>query len=138
LTAGDPITMKVRLSRDMDEDDEDDQTADAPYYPGKKLVNWWLVVGDAAKRALYGIKKVTVKQELTTKLQFTLPQGEHKLKLYLICDSYMGEWYFAADLDRKLTCFLSGADQDFDLETLKVAEGEDSDDDDDSDDAMEE
>lgn len=34
--------------------------------------------------------------------------------------------------------FLSGADQDFDLETLKVAEGEDSDDDDSSDDAMEE
>jgi pre-mRNA-splicing helicase BRR2 len=32
----------------------------------------------------------------------------------------------------------TGADQDFDMETLKVAEGEDSDDDDDSDDAMEE
>ncbi|KAJ9115096.1 hypothetical protein QFC22_005424 [Naganishia vaughanmartiniae] len=120
LTAGDPITMKIKLARDVDEDDEDDQTADAPYYPGKKMVNWWLVVGDATKRALYGIKKVTVKQQLTTKLQFTLPQGEHKLKLYLICDSYMG------------------ADQDFDMETLKVAEGEDSDDDDDSDDAMEE
>lgn len=82
--------MTVRLARDVDEDDEDDQTADAPYYPGKKMVNWWLVVGDATKRALYGIKKVTVKQQLTTKLQFTLPQGEHKLKLYLICDSYMG------------------------------------------------
>jgi hypothetical protein len=40
----------------VDEDDEDDQTADAPYYPGKKMVNWWLVVGDATKRALYGIK----------------------------------------------------------------------------------
>lgn len=39
---------------------------------------------------------------------------------------------------RKLNIIATGADQDFDLETLKVAEGEDSDEDDDSDDAMEE
>jgi pre-mRNA-splicing helicase BRR2 len=95
--------MKIKLARDVDEDDEDDQTADAPYYPGKKMVNWWLVVGDATKRALYGIKKVTVKQQLTTKLQFTLPQGEHKLKLYLICDSYMGKCLRRIYLAAKLT-----------------------------------
>lgn len=106
LTAGDPITMKIKLARDVDEDDEDDQTADAPYYPGKKMVNWWLVVGDATKRALYGIKKVTVKQQLTTKLQFTLPQGEHKLKLYLICDSYMGKFFRGACDATKLTFLL--------------------------------
>jgi hypothetical protein len=93
LISGEPITMEVTLSRDVDEADiaADDQIADAPLFPGKKLVNWWLVVGDHSSRALYGIKKVTVRQTLKTKLQFTLPQGSHQLKLYLICDSYTGK-----------------------------------------------
>jgi pre-mRNA-splicing helicase BRR2 len=91
LKAGEPITMRVTLERDVDEDEQDDQVVDAPYYPGKKMVNWWLVVGDASTRTLYGIKKVTVKKQLNTKLDLTLPEGVHSLKLYLICDSYMGE-----------------------------------------------
>jgi pre-mRNA-splicing helicase BRR2 len=93
LTSGEPIAMEVTLTRDIEEDDKaaDDQIADAPLFPGKKLVNWWLVVGDHSSRALYGIKKVTVKQSLKTKLQFTLPEGSHQLKLYLICDSYTGK-----------------------------------------------
>jgi pre-mRNA-splicing helicase BRR2 len=91
--AGEPITMAVRLVRDVDEDDDGDQIADSARYPGRKLVNWWLVVGDATSRALYGIKKVTVKSSLKTKLSFTLPQGSHRLKLYLICDSYVGKSY---------------------------------------------
>jgi pre-mRNA-splicing helicase BRR2 len=90
LTAGEPISMAVTLTRDIDEQDEVEQVADAARYAGKKLVNWWLVVGDHASRSLYGIKKVTVKESLTTKLSFTLPQGSHRLKLYLICDSYIG------------------------------------------------
>jgi pre-mRNA-splicing helicase BRR2 len=91
LTAGEPVTMSVTLTRDVDEGEEVEQIADAARYPGTKLVNWWLVVGDHASRALYGIKKVTVKESLKTKLSFTLPQGSHRLKLYLICDSYIGE-----------------------------------------------
>ena len=43
------------------------------------------------------------------KLEFTLPKGTHKLKLYVICDSYIG------------------ADHDIDLDPIDVAEGEDSD-----------
>ncbi len=95
LRANEPITMRITLERDIEEEDAQDpadSVVDAPYYPGKKMVNWWLVVGDPATRALYGIKKVTVKKTLQTKLDITLPQGAHSLKLYLICDSYMGEW----------------------------------------------
>jgi pre-mRNA-splicing helicase BRR2 len=118
-----PVTLNVTLDREADEENPDDMAADAPHFPHRKLVQWWLVVGDATSKNLYAVKKVTVKARLEAKLEFTLPQGQHKLKLYLICDSY------------------SGADQDFDLEKLTVVEGDsddDDDDDDDSDDAMDE
>jgi len=122
LTSSDAITLNVTLDRETDEDTQD-QVADAPHFPGKKMVSWWLVVGDASSKTLHAIKKVTVRDRLETKLDFTLPEGEYQLKLYLICDSY------------------AGADQDFDLEKLKVAEGESSDEedsDDDEDDKMDE
>ncbi|ORX36116.1 Sec63 Brl domain-domain-containing protein [Kockovaella imperatae] len=112
LNSSEPVTINVSLDREMDEENPDDQVADAPHYPHKKMVSWWLVVGDASSKQLYAIKKVTVKAKLETKLDFNLSQGQHKLKLYLICDSY------------------SGADQDFDLEPLKVVEGESSDEED--------
>ena len=112
LTSSNPISINITLDREADETDPNDQVADAPHYPHKKMVSWWLVIGDASTKQLYAIKKVTVKGRLETKLDFNLGEGEWKLKLYLICDSY------------------SGADQDFDLETLKVAEGESSDEED--------
>jgi pre-mRNA-splicing helicase BRR2 len=114
-TAGAPITLKVGLARDVDEDDENDQTVVAPFYPLKKLANWWLVVGDASSRQLLVIKKVTVTKSLTVKLEFSLPKGLHSLKLYVICDSYLG------------------ADHDIALDPIDVAEGEETDSDEDMD-----
>ncbi|KAJ8454807.1 hypothetical protein ONZ45_g19162 [Pleurotus djamor] len=109
-TAGSPILLRVNLSKDVDEDDEtDDQDVVAPYYPHKKMANWWLVVGEPTTRQLHVIKKVTVAKSLAVKLEFTLPKGNHSLKLYVICDSYLG------------------ADHDIALDTIDVAEGEDSD-----------
>ncbi|KAE9386751.1 Sec63-domain-containing protein [Gymnopus androsaceus JB14] len=123
-TAGAPIILQVTLGRDVDEDDEGDtdQTVVAPYYPSKKMANWWLVVGEPSTRQLLVIKRVTVPRTLGVKLEFTLPKGKHAIKLYVICDSYVG------------------ADHDIGLGEVDVAEGEDSDDsdEDDSDDAMEE
>ena len=58
---------------------------------------------------LLSIKRVTVSKSLNVKLEFTLPKGEHALKLYVICDSYVG------------------ADHDINLDPVDVAEGEDSD-----------
>ncbi|KJA17891.1 hypothetical protein HYPSUDRAFT_205863 [Hypholoma sublateritium FD-334 SS-4] len=109
-TAGAPIVLKVSLARDVDEDDADsDQNVVAPFYPLKKLANWWLVVGDATSRQLLVIKRVTVTKSLGVKLEFSLPKGTHSLKLYVICDSYVG------------------ADHDISLDPIEVAEGEDSD-----------
>ena len=104
-TAGSPITLKVVLTRDADEE-TDDPIAVAPYYPFKKLPNWWLVVGEQSTRQLLSIKRVTVNKNLVVKLEFTLPQGRHELKLSVICDSYMG------------------ADHDIAIDAIDVAEGE--------------
>lgn len=123
-TAGAPIVLQVALSRDADEDDDDagDATVVAPYFPSRKLANWWVVIGDPTSKQLLSIKRVTVAKSLNVKLEFTLPKGTHNLKLYVICDSYIG------------------ADHDIPLDPIEVAEGEDSDSDDDDsdDDAMEE
>jgi pre-mRNA-splicing helicase BRR2 len=110
-TAGAPIILQVALARDVDEDDEDgdNQTVVAPFYPAKKMANWWLVIGDAASRQLLVIKRVTVNKSLSVKLEFSLPKGTHSLKLYVICDSYIG------------------ADHDIGLDLIEVAEGEESD-----------
>ena len=99
------------LSKDADEDEsaEDDQNVIAPFFPVKKMANWWLVIGEPSSRTLHAIKRVTVTKSLAMKLEFTLPKGAHKLKLYVICDSYIG------------------ADHDIDLEPIEVAEGEESD-----------
>jgi len=125
-TAGAPIVLQVNLSREVDEDMEEgdkdaDQTVVAPFYPSQKMANWWIVVGEPTTRQLLVIKRVTVnRRELDVKLEFTLPKGEHDLKLYVICDSYVG------------------ADHDIALGKIEVAEGEDSDSDEDSDEDMEE
>ena len=91
LNSSESITINVSLDREMDEENPDDQVADAPLFPHKKMVSWWLVVGDAKSRQLYAVKKVTVKAKLEAKLDFNLSEGTHQLKLYLICDSYSGE-----------------------------------------------
>ena len=111
-TSSTPIVLQVSLSRDADEEDESDVSVVAPYFPGKKMSNWWVVVGEQSTRQLLSIKRVTVSKSLNVKLEFTLPKGTHALKLYVICDSYVG------------------ADHDINLEAIEVAEGDDSDSDD--------
>ncbi|KAI6134777.1 putative RNA helicase [Pisolithus croceorrhizus] len=121
-TAGAPILIRVSLARDADEENpDDDQTVVAPFYPLKKMANWWLVIGEPSTRQLHVIKRVTVSKSLSVKLEFTLPKGAHSLKLYVICDSYVG------------------ADHDLSIDPIDVAEGEESDSDEDaSDEDMEE
>jgi hypothetical protein len=88
--ASTPITVRVTLDREADEDeDEADQSVIAPFYPGKKLPNFWLIL--ATGKTLQGIKKVTVQRELKVKLDVTLPAGDHEMKLYLMCVSPLTE-----------------------------------------------
>jgi pre-mRNA-splicing helicase BRR2 len=91
IRAGEPAYLKIRIEREMEEDEEFDPTVHAPFYPGKKSENWWLVVGEESTATLLAIKRVTVGRNLNLKLEFTVPTpGRHDLKLFLMSDSYVG------------------------------------------------
>lgn len=92
IRAGEPAYLSVKISRNLDEEDGDyDSTVHAPFYPSKKMENWWLVVGDEKTKNLLAIKRVTIGRELNVRLEYTVPSaGEHNLKLFLMSDSYVG------------------------------------------------
>lgn len=116
ITAGSPAYIKINIEREGADDDEGgevDTTVHAPFYPVKKIENWWLVVGDESTKTLLAIKRVTITRKLTLRLEYTVPTpGQHDLKLYLMSDSYVG------------------VDQDPSF-TVNVAEGMEEDDDED-------
>ncbi|KAH8676320.1 Sec63 Brl domain-containing protein [Xylariales sp. PMI_506] len=92
IKSGEPAYIKVHIEREVDEDEGAvNTTVHAPFYPTKKLENWWLVVGEESSRTLLAIKRVTIGQELNVKLEYTVPTpGRHDLKLFLMSDSYSG------------------------------------------------
>jgi pre-mRNA-splicing helicase BRR2 len=91
LQAGEPSYVNVKIERELDDDDDFDATVHAPFYPTKKLENWWLVVGEESTNSLLAIKRVTIAKSLNVRLEFVIPTpGKHDLKLYLMSDSYMG------------------------------------------------
>jgi pre-mRNA-splicing helicase BRR2 len=109
------VRMVVKLSRD--EDDVPDDLSElgkvvAPSFPDSNLVEgWWLVVGDSKTNTLLSIKRIpSLKVEAEVKLAFQAPKeaGDHKLSLFLMCDSY-------------LRC-----DQQYDFELSVVDGGDDS------------
>lgn len=86
-----PSHIKVRITRNLDEDEAPKTDVHAPFYPADKTESFWLVVGDQKERSLLGIKKITVGRKVETMLEFTLEQpGEHELTLFLVSDSYLG------------------------------------------------
>ncbi|KAI9878001.1 MAG: DEIH-box ATPase [Pleopsidium flavum] len=91
ITAGSPAYIKIKIEREVDEDEEPDTTVHAPFYPQTKLENWWLVVGEEKTKSLLAIKRVTIGRKLEMRLEYVVPTpGEHDLTLYLMSDSYVG------------------------------------------------
>lgn len=93
IRAGEPSYLNIKITRNLDEEDESeyDSTVHAPFYPAKKMENWWLVVGDERTKTLLAIKRVTIGRELNVRLEYTVPSpGDHDLKLFLMSDSYVG------------------------------------------------
>ena len=91
IATNSPAYLKITATRgDEDEDEEPDTTVHAPFYPLKKMENWWLVVGDESTKNLLAIKRVTIGKKLETRLEFVPTRvGEQELTLYLMCDSYV-------------------------------------------------
>jgi pre-mRNA-splicing helicase BRR2 len=93
VTAGEPAFIKVKIERELDGDEsaDVDTTVHAPFYPVKKMENWWLVVGEESSKTLLAIKRITIGRSLNVRLEFTVPNpGTHNLKLFLMSDSYVG------------------------------------------------
>ncbi|KAJ5157620.1 uncharacterized protein N7482_008720 [Penicillium canariense] len=91
ITSGEPAYLKVKIQREVEEDDEVDTVVHAPFYPNQKMENWWLVVGEEKTKSLLAIKRVTIGRKLDLRLEYVVPSpGEHELTLYLMSDSYVG------------------------------------------------
>jgi len=91
VICGQPAYLQIKLERELDDDEEEpDITVHAPYFPSKKMENWWLVVGGAAN-SLLAIKKITLSRKLELRLEYIVPTpGSHELTLYFMSDSYVG------------------------------------------------
>ncbi|KAI0200103.1 Sec63 Brl domain-containing protein [Astrocystis sublimbata] len=92
IQAGEPAYLSVQIEREVeDEEGEVDTTVHAPFYPVRKMENWWLVVGEESTKTLLAIKRVTIGRQLKVRLEYTVPTpGNHDLKLFLMSDSYIG------------------------------------------------
>lgn len=88
LAEGEKVVVTISLER---EGDDITDFVVAPYYPKQKEELWWLVIADMKKNVLHSIRKLGFKQKAEVVLEFDAPaQGTHDLKLFLICDSYIG------------------------------------------------
>ncbi|KAJ2905059.1 Pre-mRNA-splicing factor brr2 [Zalerion maritima] len=135
IQAGAEAEIVVQIEReaeggedDEDGDDEIDTSVHAPFYPTRKLENWWLVVGEEATKGLYGIKKFAIaKREMQIKVKFTVPTlGKHHLKLFLMSDSYIGvdqEPDFTVDVGKEMD--VDDDDHDVDDDDEEEEEEED-------------
>ena len=91
ITAGAPAYIKVKIERELEEDEEPAEFVHAPFHPSKKMEIWWLVVGEESTKTLLAIKRITIGKSLNVRLEYTVPtSGEHELKLFLMSDSYVG------------------------------------------------
>merc|ERR1712137_775863 len=91
IQAGENVSVRVILERDLDEDEELGFVF-APYYPNAQLEQWWVVIGEQSTDHLVAVKRVPVQRQAATTVNFTAPDvcGVYKYTLMIVCDSYVG------------------------------------------------
>ncbi|KAJ2744981.1 Pre-mRNA splicing [Coemansia sp. BCRC 34301] len=111
VEAGASVTVSLKLDREWDDDDELGHVG-APFFPAARSEGWWIVIADR-DQALLAVKRVSVARHLATTLEFAAPEtvGKANLRMFLMCDAYLG------------------CDQEFDIEVDVLPATEDGDDD---------
>ncbi|KAJ3190089.1 DEIH-box ATPase [Gaertneriomyces sp. JEL0708] len=89
---GESVVVTVTLTREMDEDAEtsDPGPVIAPFYPGVKVENWWVLVGDDADKTVLGIKRIVVGREGKVKLEVPVEKEQIKGRIWVVGDSWVG------------------------------------------------
>ena len=98
ITAGDAVTIRISLEREIDEENLDEEElaglgmVTSAHFPSSKKEGWWIVVGDTSNNSLLSLKRVNLKHKLSVQLEFAAPEepGDYTLTLFCMSDSYMG------------------------------------------------
>lgn len=97
--SGEDVSLTVSLS--LDREAEDSALSVVAFKPEKfpsvKEIAWWVVVGNPVDRSILAIKRVTLpigSSARQVELDFAAPESSHEasvsLKVYVLCDSFMG------------------------------------------------
>lgn len=88
FVANEPKEITVTVERD---EEMEDLTVQSARYPFAKTESWWLVVGDATTRQLYGVKKlVAAGLSQQVNVEVSVPtSGKQQLTIWCMCDSYL-------------------------------------------------
>ncbi|MES1909637.1 MAG: hypothetical protein MHM6MM_002342 [Cercozoa sp. M6MM] len=113
VPAGEDCVLQCILSRDDEEEEDEDEGEEregprpmqppvvhAPRFPREHRESWYVVVGDTKTNALLAVKKVAFRSNpMRVKVPFEAPEqeGKYNLKVYLMCDSFLG-----ADVDESV------------------------------------
>ena len=112
LHSGSPVSVAVSIKRDLSDDSQTGGGVMSQTYPVRKEECWWVVIGDEKSGHVLSLKKATILKHSTVRLEFVAPsQGVHQLKMFLICDSYLG-----CDLEENFSITVGEA-EDSDEET---------------------
>eukprot|EP00375_Theileria_parva_P000202 XP_762871.1 ATP-dependent RNA helicase [Theileria parva strain Muguga] len=84
------VTLLLNITKEGNND-----VINAPYFPVDKKEQWWIVVGDTKDNKLYGIKRTSLNETNSVKLDIEAPsmKGKHELTLYVVSDSYVSTDY---------------------------------------------
>jgi pre-mRNA-splicing helicase BRR2 len=89
--------LSLTVSLKLDRDEHDNSRMSFSNYPEPKEVSWWVVLGNPADRTILAIKRISIpatQLERQVELDFTAPEMYHSasisLKVYILCDSYIG------------------------------------------------
>ncbi|CAE8695059.1 unnamed protein product, partial [Polarella glacialis] len=92
IAEGDMATLKVTLTRSNLEEGEAVGPVHAPFYPGPKYEEWWILVyDDQGRRMITADVVLGTGRSETCNVNFMVPRhGDFRWRVIAMCDSYAG------------------------------------------------